>query len=88
MFNVNKKRNMFNEIDESKIFYNPGDLCQVRHNVPNKPTMWVVEKSTRSLYNKDTNEKENVFLGIKCRWFNTNGDIQEALFSTKDLIKL
>lgn len=79
---------MYNEFDENKIFYNPGDVCQVRHDVPNRPLMWVVEKVSRSLYNKEINEKENVFLGIKCRWFDSDGDLQEALFSTKDLIKV
>ena len=74
-------------IDE-KIYYNPGELVTVRHDVPNKPVMWIVEKSTRSLYNKDTQEKENVFLGIKCRWFDTNQNLHEELFNTKDLIKL
>lgn len=79
---------MYNDIDETKVFYNPGDVVTVRHDIPNKPLMWVVEKSTRSLYNKETNEKENIFLGIKCRWFDNNGDLQEELFSTKDLIKV
>lgn len=58
---------MYNEFDDSKIFYNPGDICTIRHNIPNKPVMWVVEKCTRSLYNKEANEKENIFLGIRCR---------------------
>lgn len=79
---------MYNEIDDTHVFYNPGDLCQVRHNVQNKPVMWVVEKVSRSLYNKETNEKENMFLGIKCRWFDKNQVMQEGLFSTKDLIKV
>lgn len=78
---------MYNELDE-KVYYNPGDLVTIKHNLENKPTMWVVEKTSRSLYNKDTNEKENVFLGIKCRWFDANQVLQEALFSTKDLVKL
>ena len=81
-------KSMYNELDDEKIYYNPGDLVTVKHNISNKPKMFVVEKSTRSLYNKNTNEKENVFLGIKCRWFDNNGDLQEALFSTKDLLKI
>ncbi len=79
---------MYNEFDESKIFYNPGDLVTIRHDIQNKPTMFVVEKCTRSLYNKENNEKENVFLGIKCRWFDKNQVMHEELFSTKDLLKL
>ena len=78
---------MFNDL-EDKIYFNPGDIVTIKHDIPNKPTMFVLEKSTRSLYNKDTQEKENVFLGIKCRWFDKNQCLQEGLFSTKDLIKL
>lgn len=81
-------KSMYNELDDEKIYYNPGDLVTIKHDISNKPRMFVVEKSTRSLYNKNTNEKENVFLGIKCRWFDNNGDLQEALFSTKDLLKI
>jgi len=58
---------MYNELDDQRVFFNPGDIVTVKHNIPNKPTMWVVEKVTRSMYNKETEEKENVFLGIKCR---------------------
>ena len=76
---------MYNEFEEQKVYYNPGDLVTVKHNISNKPTMWVVEKSTRSLINKDTNEKENIFLGIKCRWFDNNQVLHEDLFSTKDI---
>lgn len=71
---------------ENRTYFNPGDLVVVRHDIPNKPVMWVVEKSTRSLLNKTTNEKENIFLGIKCRWFDTNQALQEELFSTKDIV--
>jgi hypothetical protein len=79
---------MVNEFDDAKTFYNPGDVCTIRHDIPNKPIMWVVEKCTRSMFNKTTTEKENVFLGIKCKWFDLNQDLQEGLFSTKDLIKV
>lgn len=58
---------IYNDYDENKVFYNPGDIVTIKHDIPNKPIMWVVEKSTRSLINKDTQEMENVFLGIKCR---------------------
>ena len=53
-------------INIEKIFYNPGDLVKVRHNLENVPTMYVVEKVTRSIKNiKD--EKNSIFIGIKCR---------------------
>ena len=57
---------MYNEIEE-KIYFNPGDLVMVRHEIPNRPIMFVVEKVMRSLINKDTSKGENIFLGIKCR---------------------
>ena len=79
---------MYNELDETRVYFNPGDIVTVRHDVENKPQMWVIEKSVRSMYNKETNEKENIFLGIKCRWFDKNQVMQEGLFSTKDLLKL
>ena len=81
-------KSMINELDDNKIFYNPGDCVTIRHNIANKPEMWVVEKISRSIYNNDTKEKENIFLWIKCRWFDDNKCLQEGLFSTKDLIKL
>ena len=34
------------------IFFVPGDIVQVRHNLDIRPKMWVVEKITRSLVNK------------------------------------
>ena len=41
------------EIDVTeKTFFNPGDLVIVKHDIDNKPVMFVVEKATRSLYNK------------------------------------
>lgn len=58
---------IYNDYDENRVFYNPGDIVTVKHDVPNKPVMFVIEKCTRSLFNKDTQEIENVFLGIKCR---------------------
>jgi hypothetical protein len=31
-------------------------------------------------------DKETTFVGIKTRWFSEDGKLQEAIFSTKDLI--
>ena len=76
-------KNMIN-IDD-KIFYNPGDLVKVKHKLSNAPVMYVIEKSTKSIVNK-SGTKETIFLGIKCRWFDCNNVLREAIFSTKDLI--
>ena len=72
-----------------QIFFNPGDIVEIKQNIPNKPRMIVVKKET-SLFKHDTKRNENkpVHIGIRCRWFTTTGAIQEATFSTKDLIKI
>lgn len=72
-------------MEESKMYFTPGMLVRVRHEIENKPTMWVVDKTSRNIRNKDNGEYETMFLGIKCRWFDNNGDLQEATFSTKDI---
>ncbi len=54
-------------IEDSKIFFNPGDLVKVRHTeLKNSPVMYVTEKVTRSILNKD-HSTETAFIGIKCR---------------------
>lgn len=79
---------IYNDYDDNKVFYNPGDLVTIKHDVDNKPKMFVVEKVVRSMVSKETQEMENVFLGIKCRWFDKNQVMHEELFSTKDLSKI
>lgn len=68
---------------EERIFFNPGDLVTLNKDVPNKPVMMVVKKET-SMFKNQTN-KDNVLKGIKCRWFTSTGQMQEAVFNTKDL---
>ena len=75
-----------NDVNLDRTYFCPGDLCIVRHNVENRPIMWTTEKVVRNIRNKDTNEMESVFVGIKCRWFDENKCLQESVFSTKDLI--
>ncbi len=69
-----------------QIFFNPGDIVEIKQNIPNKPKMIVVKKET-SLFKHDTKRNENkpVLIGIRCRWFTTTGAIQEAVFNTKDI---
>ena len=52
---------------EDRTYFAPGDLCTVRHGLDFKPKMYVVEKISRNVKNKDTGELETMFLGIKCR---------------------
>lgn len=72
------------ETDE-KIYLTPGTLVTIKHEIPNKPeVMWVVRKSQMTIKKDNSNN----FLGMVCRWFDKNQCLQEATFSTKDLIKL
>lgn len=80
---------------EEKIYFLPGDVVTLRQAIPYKPTMIVVKKETKIIsprksagIDKFTGGKEDGLKGIKCRWFTANGELQEAVFNTKDLIKL
>jgi hypothetical protein len=70
-----------------KIYFLPGDIVQLKQEIPNKPTMIVVEKKTMTIKPKD-GIKSKFFQGMKCMWFTTDGVLLEHIFSTKDLIKL
>ena len=70
-----------------KIFFMPGDVVTLKQDIPNKPTMLVLKKETYIFKNK-TDNKEPILKGIKCRWFTTTGEMQEAVFNTKDLVKI
>lgn len=67
---------------EENIYFKPGDLVQLKQNIPNKPIMVVVKKETSLL----KNEEKNTLKGIRCRWFTTTGALQETVWNTKDLI--
>lgn len=70
---------------EDKIYLKPGDLVTLRQELPNKPVMVVVRKESTIF--RDEN-KANSLKGIRCRWFTTTNELQEAVWNTKDLIKL
>lgn len=65
---------------EDKVFFTPGDVVQIRQDIPMKPEMVVstVDKSTFK-------EGKSVLFGVTCFWFSTNLEIQEKRFNTKDL---
>lgn len=71
-------------IEQEKIFFVAGDIVEVRHDIENKPKMFVTDKITKSIKDKDGNI-ENVFLGLKCKWYDKNQVLHETIFSTKDL---
>lgn len=77
-------------MEDANIYFNPGDIVQLKQQIPNKPTMIVIKKET-SLFKhdyKDLGEKKPILKGIRCRWFTTTGELQESVFNTKDLVKL
>ena len=78
---------MINLNEDGKTYYIPGDIVTLKHSqLKNVPVMYVVEKVTKTILNRSEDSKENAFVGIKCRWFDNNSCLQEAIFSTKDLI--
>lgn len=76
--------------DEAKVYFNAGDVVQLKQDIPNKPTMIVVKKET-SLFKHDSKrleDKRPILKGIRCRWFTSTGELQESVWNTKDLKKL
>lgn len=74
--------------DETKIFFQPGDIVTLKQDIPNKPVMIVVKKETSTIKLNKEAAKEEYFIGIKCRWFSTEGLLQEGIFNTKDLLRI
>ena len=70
---------------EDKMMFFPGELVTLRQDLPNKPVMVVVRKESTIF--RDEN-KTNSLKGIRCRRFTINGELQEAVWNTKDLIKI
>lgn len=73
-------------MNDNKQFFLPGDVVTLRQDIPNKPTMIVVKKITKTI--RTGNVKNDFFQGILCKWFTTVGEMQESIFNTKDLLKL
>lgn len=71
---------------EEKVYFMPGDVVTLKQDIPNKPTMLVAKKETLIMKHQDN--KEPILRGIKCRWFTSAGALEEAIFNTKDLIKV
>lgn len=66
-------------MDVEKVYFNPGDVVQIKHDLDCKPLMLVKEKAQKMI------KGDSHFLGIKCLWFTKEGLYQEQIFSTKDL---
>lgn len=70
--------------DDEKIFFNAGDVVILRHkDLKNRVPMYVVEKVTRQYKNGE--DISNMFVGLRCRWYDDSKVLREAIFSTKDL---
>lgn len=69
---------------EEKVYFMPGDIVTIKQDIPNKPIMLVLKKEISILKNKLV--EDNILKGIKCRWFTADGQLQEAIFNTKDII--
>ena len=74
-------------MNEEHVYFCPGDVVTLRHNLDNKPKMLVIEKVTRDIMAKD-GTTESIFRGLRCRWFDKDQRLCEAIFSTKDLVKV
>ena len=74
-------------MEDDKIYFLPGDCVTLKQDIPNKPIMIVVKKET-SIFKNQVTEPTSSLKGIKCRWFTTEGELQEAVFNTKDLLKI
>lgn len=72
-------------IPEEKVYFQPGDVCIIKQDIPNKPKM-VVVRIERSIIKK--NDGKDYLRGVRCRWFSDDKKLQEAVFSTKDLLKI
>lgn len=73
---------------EEKVFYLPGEVVTLRQDIPYKPKMIVVKKETMTFRLSKDEKRDDYFIGIRCRWFSTEGVLQEAVFNTKDLLKV
>ena len=76
---------MINNYVDEKIYFQPGDMVQMKQDIPHKPKM-VVVRIERSIMKN--NEGKDYLKGVRCRWFSEDQKLQEAVFSTKDLLKI
>jgi len=75
-------------MDINKVYYLPGDVCEIKQDIPNKPLMVVKKKATKMIRPNPLDIKRDFLQGIICYWFTTTGEYQENTFSTKDLQKV
>lgn len=71
-----------------KIYFQPGDIVTLNKDIPNKPIMYVIKAEKKFFRPEIKGMKEDLLIGIKCRWFTSDGYLQESVFSTKDIIHI
>lgn len=74
-------------MEENNVYFNAGDVVQIKQNISNRPQMVVIKKVT-SIFKHDQKkfeDKKSTLKGIKCFWYTDNKEYQEAIFNTKDL---
>lgn len=74
-------------MDDDKVYFNAGDVVQLKQDIPYKPKMVVVKKIT-SIFKHDPkkiDDRKSTLKGIKCMWFTSDGLYQENIFNTKDI---
>jgi len=77
---------MENNRPRMHVFFNTGDIVELKQDIPNKPRM-IVSKINRIRPTEKSSDR-NVLLGVSCFWFSQDGIYQERIFSSKDLNKL
>lgn len=66
----------------SKQYLKPGDVVILKQkDLINAPMMIIVGNDNRRF----VTESKDTLKGVRCRWFTSQGQLQEATFSTKDL---
>ena len=73
--------------EDDKIYFLPGQRVRLKQKIANSPDRVVVSKVS-NVFKHQTDQKGNALKGIKCMWFNTLMELQEAIFNTKDLEKI
>ena len=68
-----------------RIYFSPGDIVRVKHEIENRPIM--VVKSVDKIENPINGDSTSL-LGVTCIWFDNNAMLQQYRFNTKDLEKV
>lgn len=70
-------------MSEKKVYFKPGDVVQLRQRnlIEHAPRMLVTGMDNKRFIT----EAKDTLKGVRCCWFSKNMEIQEGVFSTKDL---